>query len=475
RLTARAAASGQRADPGLYLGAYRGAGDEFAGGFEDRREEDVRARVAGEGTHRVQRGGTGGRGGQRGAQLNAAYPGEQLDREQAGEVVQHGTQLAGGGPAHGYVVLLHPARGYRVHARRPGQSPVLRDDPGGRVLRDHQSGVDPRVRGEERRQVTGSAHVQEPVDPAFGDRADLRGRDREEVGGEAQWRAVEVAGRLDPTIREYHRVVHNGHQLAGVDSGDEVEGVPGRTGDLGSAAHRVRVLDGVGQVVPVTVHDGRPLEQPVDVGGRDRLAGMWPDRVQFRGERPVRAEHGLDGQCGGHVGHGEQVGGVALGEDEHAEHPVGTVDQRQPFLAGQRDRVQAGGVQRLGARDPGTVLAQHPALAHEYQRAVGQWGQVTGGTERAVLGYPRGDVVVEQVHQGLGDERAYPGVAQRQRPYPQQQHRADDLPGHRRADPGRVGTDERVLELGAPFGRDERTGERAEPGGDAVDRLLGKL
>ena len=60
------------------------------------------------------------------------------------------------------------------------------------------------------------------------------------------------------------------------------------------------------------------------------------------------------------------------------------------------------------AGDPGAVLAEHPALAHQHQRAVRQRGQVAGGAQRAVLGHPRCDVVVEQVDQCLGDHGRTP-------------------------------------------------------------------
>ena len=69
-----------------------------------------------------------------------------------------------------------------------------------------------------------------------------------------------------------------------------------------------------------------------------------------------------------------------------------------------------------------------------------------------------------------GDQRADPGAAQRQRPDPQQHHRPDHLARHRRADAGGVRADQRVLQLGPPLRGDERVGQRAEAGGDAVHR-----
>src|SRR5262249_37826281 len=159
-----------------------------------------------------------------------------------------------------------PAGRQRVHARRPGQAAVLRDDRGRGVLGYHETRVDARVGGQERGQVPRAAYVEQPVDTALGDRTHLGGGDGEEVGREAERRAVEVAGRLDAPVREHHGIVHNGHQLPRRDALRELQGVPGGAGDLGRAPHGVRVLYRVGQVVAVTVHNGRSLEQPVDVG-----------------------------------------------------------------------------------------------------------------------------------------------------------------------------------------------------------------
>ena len=68
-----------------------------------------------------------------------------------------------------------------------------------------------------------------------------------------------------------------------------------------------------------------------------------------------------------------------------------------------------------------------------------------------------------------GDQRPYAGVAQGQRADPQQHHRPHHLARHRRADAGGVRADQRVLQLGPALGGDERVGQRAEAGGDAVD------
>jgi hypothetical protein len=199
------------------------------------------------------------------------------------------------------------------------------------------------------------------------------------------------------------------------------------------------------------------------------------DRVQLRLEGAVAAQHRLDGQRGGEVGHREQVARVRDREQEHAEHPVGTVDEGEAFLGRELDRAQAGDGQRLGSGDPRAVLPEHPALAEQHERAVRQGRQIAGRAQRAVLRYPWGDVVVEQVDQRPRDERPDARAAQRQRPCPQQDHRPHHLARHRRPDAGRVRTDQRVLQFGPARRIDERVGERAEPRGHPVDRAAALL
>ena len=87
------------------------------------------------------------------------------------------------------------------------QAAVLGDHRGLRVVGDHQPGVDAGVGGEERRQAVRAGAVEQPVGAALGDRADVGDGDGEEVAGEAERGAVEVAARLDPAVGQDHRVV----------------------------------------------------------------------------------------------------------------------------------------------------------------------------------------------------------------------------------------------------------------------------
>ena len=86
------------------------------------------------------------------------------------------------------------------------------------------------------------------------------------------------------------------------------------------------------------------------VGGGGGLAGVRPDRLQLGGEDPVGAELALDRHGGSDVRRTHQHREVGQRHHQHAEHPVGAVDQREALLGGELDRRQAGRGQRLGGR-----------------------------------------------------------------------------------------------------------------------------
>jgi hypothetical protein len=132
-------------------------------------------------------------------------------------------------------------------------------------------------------------------------------------------------------------------------------------------------------------------------------------------------------------------------------------------------------MQRLGCGDPGAVLAQHPALAEQHERAVRERRQIPGRAQRPVLRHPRRDSGVQQVHQAARQRRPYTRPAQRQRPYAQQHHRPHHFRRHRVADAGSMRTDQGVLKLRATVRGDGRAGKGAESGGHAVHGTAGRL
>ena len=132
--------------------------------------------------------------------------------------------------------------------------------------------------------------------------------------------------------------------------------VPARAVDLGCAAQRVRVLDGVGRV-PVAGEQRRAGQQPAQVRGRGQLAGVRADRDHPLVVRAVGAEQRLDRQRAGEVGGlGEQLG-VGEREGEQRLHRLGAVDEGQSLLRRQGQRGEPGLGEQLGGRAPARVVS----------------------------------------------------------------------------------------------------------------------
>src|ERR1019366_2092046 len=75
-----------------------------------------------------------------------------------------------------------------------------------------------------------------PASGARNGRSPPGGGDRQEVAGESQRLAVEVAGRLQPAVGENHRVVHRRSQFAAGDLAGGLGGIAGGGHDPGGAA-----------------------------------------------------------------------------------------------------------------------------------------------------------------------------------------------------------------------------------------------
>ena len=283
---------------------------------------------------------------------------------------------------------------------------------------------------------------------------------------------MEVAVGGDLAVAEQDRVVDGGGQLTAGDGGGVGGGVAGGPVDGGGAAQRVGVLHPVAVGGAVAGHHAAAGQQRPQVGGGRGLAGVGPQLLKGVGEDVVGTEQRLHAHRGGDVGGAQQVVEVGQRHHEHAEHPVGAVDQRQPLLLLQHQRGDAGSGQHRSGRDRAPFGPQHLPLPHRHQRAVRQRGEVAGAAEAAVLVDRRGDAGVEQRGVGLRDHGTHAGVAARHRPQAQQHHGADDLGLDQRAGAGGVGADQRLLQLGAPVAGDLQGGQRPEAGGDAVDGLV---
>jgi hypothetical protein len=93
---------------------------------------------------------------------------------------------------------------------------------------------------------------------------------------------------------------------------------------------------------------------------------MRPQRDQVAGERPVSAEEALDAHGRRDVRCAQQVGEISAGEHEHAQHPVGAVHEREPFLRFERE-VERGG--HMGERCQVAAASERSELRHLGKRS----------------------------------------------------------------------------------------------------------
>src|SRR5205085_11063925 len=159
------------------------------------------------------------------------------------DALDYGAQLQGRRHAHRDVILLAAVGRQVVHARRVRQHLALVQERDGDDLRDHVARLDARASGEEGRQPLVLVGVDEAVNAAFDDVAEVHERDARVVEGERERRAVEVAARYDlARVGEDERVVR-GRSGLHFDGGARVrQRVAACPVNLRHAAQRVRVL-----------------------------------------------------------------------------------------------------------------------------------------------------------------------------------------------------------------------------------------
>ena len=297
---------------------------------------------------------------------------EQLDAEDLLHVVDHQVALRGGVGTHTHVVFLALRRLDGVGGAGHREGLVLVHDGGGSVLRDHEAGVESGVLHEEGRQSALAAN--QLIDTAFGDVAEFRHGDGEEVQDQCQRLTVEVA-RADDDILvwEHRRVVGDGvdfgfhHVLHVLDS------VFGRTVYLRHATEGVRIL----HVFLVLGDNLRTLKQLRDMGSRGDLSGVRAHEMHEHVEWLDAAVESLQGDGADDVGEPAELAGLHQQPDGVGAHELRAVEQRETLFGLQRDGLPA---ELLVDFRGGVFLVAVIDLTHadDGQREVRQRCQVAG-------------------------------------------------------------------------------------------------
>ena len=181
------------------------------------------------------------------------------------------------------------------------------------------------------------------------------------------------------------------------------------------------------------------------------------------------SEQRLGGHCGQQVRQVGELSGCSRRDAGERAHERGAVEQRQPLLGLERERLQAQLSQHLAgvARLP---VEGDPRIAGDRTSHVGKRNQVATGPARAALGDLRHDVVVEQFEQSLHQLHAHAGVALGQAVGPQQHRDPHDLWRRKRTGPATHEPEQILLQLGRLGRGDLPVRAVAQSGGHAVDR-----
>ena len=393
------------------------------------------------------------------------------------EVGDRRAQLARRAPAHRDVVLLHRAGRQRVDARRRREAAVLGHHRRLRVLGDHQPGVDarrPAARNGGRpceRAASSSRSVRRSAIAPTSAAAIAR-----KSQASAERRAVEVAARLDPAVGEDHRVVdrrararpppraRRGRARRGRRRGPAACSAasrrPARAGrrrggwrrspSRRAARRRLAALVGLARAAGAA-RSGRRRRR-----GRCRAAPRptSPRRCRRPRSRPPRS---------------------ASASTSMPRIPSVPLISARPSLARSDERLDPGVGERLGAPRPRSPSRSKTSPSPISARAqCGERREVAAGAERAVLGDDRGEPGVEQRQHRLGDTGPRARAAHRQRcgragsSIARTTSRSTGGPM-----PGGVRADQRPLQLGRGARPGSASGQRAEPGRDAVGGLVG--
>ena len=172
--------------------------------------------------------------------------------------------------------------------------------------------------------------------------------------------------------------------------------------------------------------------------------------------------HGTDDQRGGK----DVLRPEQCAQPQSGRH-LGTVEQRQPFLGREHERLNAGAAQPIPR---GQALAPDPDLAHPDQgcRQVCERRQIPRGADRALGGNTGVDARIDQRKQGFDHLGAHTRAAPSQADGLEDHHQPNDLVGKQRTGTGAVREHEVPLQLAEPIGGDGLMDKFAEAGVDAV-------
>jgi hypothetical protein len=115
-----------------------------------------------------------------------------------------------------------------------------------------------------------------------------------------------------------------------------------------------------------------------------------------------------------------------VGQRERAErgHELRAVDEREPLLGLEHDRLETGLAQHTEAGPAHAVATDDLSLSDEHEREVRERREIARRSDRALRWHPRNDVGLEHRQQELDDLESHTRVPHRHDLRAQEDHRA---------------------------------------------------
>ncbi len=227
---------------------------------------------------------------------------------------------------------------------RDGQRFVLAGQRRGGYLRDHESGVDSRLRRQESREHAGQ-RIGHLFDAPLGNSAERGDRDCDLVRSHRQRLTVKISAADDVAAAvadEYERIVGGAVQFYGCHLARLRQRIAHRAVHLRRAAQAVGILHArIFFRGTMRFANLAAFVQAREVARRHRGAGVrtcvHDARVECAGTSAQRVER----QCRGNIRGVHQQVGIAESEAQQRQHPLRAVKQGQSFFGFQRDRCDA--------------------------------------------------------------------------------------------------------------------------------------
>ena len=388
---------------------------------------------------------------------------EKLYGQHGFHVVYHPHQLGGAVGPHRNVVFLALGRRDGIAGGGPAQPLVLGHDAGGRVLRNHKAAVEA---GRSHQVLRKAAEtVDELEGAALRDAGQFAHSDGQGIHRNGDGLSVEVAGRYHHIlVREDIGVVRGGIDLV-LDDGLDIHNIVfHRSVHLRDAAEAVGIL----HVHLGPVDEFAPFQDLHEGLSRENLPGMGPKLMGEGKEGLDAAVISVQGHGADNIGPGAQAHALEDAPDGMGAHKLRAVQKGQAFLALQLDGLPALFFPHFG-RGPDLSLIEDLSHSDEREAQMRQGGEVSGGTQGALLVHHRQHVFVEHVHQALDGGQLRSGVAVGEVLHLQKEHQLHNLRLYGFSGSAGVGHHQVVLELAQVFLRDGYVIEGAEASGYPVD------